>query len=149
MADQTHQVTPGWNLFEQNLISPLCDTCGHRYMGEHNPFYYPDIETALADMDSSWWHITPGRRQCLNCVDDEKPHPGRPFTEEERWHRLHGWSVRCQDCGTSIVEGWDPEDEITVPVWPTPAKAARDLNKAKGWTCTDRTRCPGCTAAHT
>jgi hypothetical protein len=148
MADHSHKLAPGWNLVEQYLISPLCDTCGDRYTGEHSPLYYPDLATALAEMRSDRWHVSPERHQCLNCVDDQKPHYGPPDSEEERWHHLHGWSVRCQGCSTSTVEDWDPEGEVTRPVWPTPAKAAQDLHRLEGWTCTDRTRCPKCTTAH-
>ena len=129
-------------------MTPLCDSCGHHYTGAFAPWYYPNTAVALAEMRMDGWHITGTFFRCPGCVEDG----GSPADDEDtaqtgRWHHLHGWSVSCQDCGSTTVQGLDPEGEVTNPVWPTPAQAAAALNRAAGWTRTDRTRCPQCTVA--
>lgn len=136
-----------WNLIAQHRVSPLCDSCGHHYTGAFAPWYYPNTATALAEMRMDGWHITGTFFRCPGCAEDGRPPTGRT-AQTGRWHHLHGWSVSCQDCGSTTVQGLDPEEEVTNPVWPTPAKAAAALNRAAGWTRTDRTRCPQCTSLH-
>ena len=134
-----------WNLIAQHRVSPLCDSCGHHYTGAFAPWYYPNTATALAEMRMDGWHITGTFFRCPGCVEDGRPPTGRT-AQTGRWHHLHGWSVSCQDCGSTTVQGLDPEEEVTNPVWPTPAKAMAALEGAAGWTRTDRTRCPQCNA---
>ena len=136
-----------WNLIAQHRVSPLCDSCGHHYHGAFAPWYYPNTAVALSEMRMDGWHITSKTFRCAGCVEDGRS-PAEDTAQTGRWHHLHGWSVSCQDCGSTTVQGLDPEGEVTNPVWPTPAKAMAALEGAAGWTRTDRTRCPQCTSVH-